>query len=178
MMRVARQVAQVVAGLLLTSLLLLRGWQVQEQEQEAATTFTFPLEQCPCSRTLPLPSDSNATLAPVALNLTTCSRDAWRRGPHQRVAAFSFYGDTRSKDHKYKQVAGYEICNMCRYIKGNILWQYFTGISENLELLTSLYGAGWVLRLYYDLDPADSQLQAELCDLACANTNIDLCNIK
>ena len=67
---------------------------------------------------------------------------------------------------------------MCRYIKDCILWQYFTGISENLELLTSLYGAGWVLRLYYDLDPADSQLQAELCDLACANTNIDLCNIK
>ena len=173
MIRVARQVAQVVAGLLLTSLLVIRGWQ----EQEAATTFTFPLEQCPCSRTLPLPSDSNATLAPVVFNLTTCSRDAWRRGPHQRVAAFSFYGDTRSKDHKYKQVAGYYI-DMCRYIKDGILWQYFTGISENLQLLTSLYGEDWVLRLYYDLDPADSQLQAELCDLACANTNIDLCNIK
>ena len=127
MMRVVRQVAQVVAGLLLTSLLVIRGWQ----EQEAATTFTFPLEQCPCSRTLPLPSDSNATLAPVVFNLTTCSRDAWRRGLHQRVAAFSFYGDTRSKDHKYKQVAGYQICV-------DMLWMVSCGSTSRGSVRTSI----------------------------------------
>ena len=41
-----------------------------------------------------------------------------------------------------------------------------------------LYGDSWVLRLYYDLDPADQQLQLQLCELACSNNNLDLCNIR
>ena len=28
-----------------------------------------------------------------------------------------------------------------------------------------------MMRLYYDLDPADQQLQLQLCDLACSNNN-------
>ena len=35
-----------------------------------------------------------------------------------------------------------------------------------------------MLRLYYDLDPADHQLQLQLCDLACSNNNLDLCNVR
>ena len=55
---------------------------------------------------------------------------------------------------------------------------YFQGVKDNLELLGQLYGDSWVMRLYYDLDPADHQLQKQLCELACTNNNIDLCYIR
>ena len=44
--------------------------------------------------------------------------------------------------------------------------------------MTELYGEDWVMRLYYDLEPSDQQLMSQLCDLACANNNLDLCNIR
>ena len=34
------------------------------------------------------------------------------------------------------------------------------------------------MRLYYDLDPADQQLMTQLCDLACADPQLDLCNVR
>ena len=44
--------------------------------------------------------------------------------------------------------------------------------------MTELYGEDWVMRLYYDLEPSDQQLMGQLCELACVNNNIDLCNIR
>ena len=41
---------------------------------------------CPCKRVLP-----RVNLEEVALNATTCGEDAWRRGRHQRVIAFTFF---------------------------------------------------------------------------------------
>ena len=35
-----------------------------------------------------------------AYNKTTCGLDAFRRGPAQKVIAFSFYGDPNSKKSK------------------------------------------------------------------------------
>ena len=51
------------------------------------------LERCPCHRLL-YPATSHPVNTPY--NLTTCGRDAYQRGPGQRVAAFSFYGDSRN----------------------------------------------------------------------------------
>lgn len=44
---------------------------------------------CPCKRALP-----RVNLEEVALNATTCGEDAWRRGRHQRVIAFTFFEAT------------------------------------------------------------------------------------
>ena len=73
------------------------------------------------------------------------------------MAGFSFYGNTTSGVHKAKQ--------------------YFVGIKENLELLPKLYGPGWSMRLYYDLDKEDPLMQ-DLCDLACQHSDLDLCHVR
>ena len=44
--------------------------------------------------------------------------------------------------------------------------------------MKKLYGSSWIMRLYYDLDPADQQLMTQLCDLACADPQLDLCNVR
>ena len=53
---------------------------------------------CPCKRVLP-----RVNLEEVALNATTCGEDAWRRGRHQRVIAFTFFeasGDGKVAEEK------------------------------------------------------------------------------
>ena len=90
------------------------------------------------------------------------------------MEAFSFYGDSRSESHetrRYFQVAATSD-------DSDDDDDDLQGIEENLSLMSQLYGDSWVLRLYYDLDPADQQLQLQLCDLACSNNNIDLCNVR
>ena len=60
------------------------------QEKYSEETFQYSLELCKCNRTLQktilLSNDS------ISFQNTTCGRDAFMRGSHQRVAAFSFYG--------------------------------------------------------------------------------------
>ena len=53
-------------------------------------TFKYKLEMCKCHRQLPktIYSDQDTIL----FRNTTCGRDAFMRGSHQKVAAFSFYG--------------------------------------------------------------------------------------
>ena len=34
---------------------------------------------------------------------------------------------------------------------------------------------GWVMRLYFDLDKTDL-IHGKLCDLACSDTNLDICD--
>ena len=43
--------------------------------------------------------------------------------------------------------------------------------------MRSLYGADWVMRLYYDLDQSD-ELMGRLCELACNNSHLDLCYVR
>ena len=94
----------------------------------------------------------------VPFSETTCSRRAFKRGSNQKVISYVFYGDSESKNHKTRR--------------------YFDGIKSNLELMKKLYGSSWIMRLYYDLDPADHQLMLQLCDLACADPQLDLCNVR
>ena len=60
----------------------------------------------------------------------------------------------------------------------NAYWSYFedTGIKDNLELVPKFY-PGWNIRLYYDLDD-DDPLLSDLCEVACNDSNIDLCYVK
>ena len=116
---------------------------------------TFQLAKCNCSRTL-FNIEQNRNNS-VQFSDTTCGRDAFRRGSNQKVAGFSFYGNTSSTAHKSKK--------------------YFEGIKENLSLVRSQYGDDWVMRLYYDLDQTD-ELMGQLCELACNNSHLDLCNVR
>ena len=72
----------------------------------------------------------------------------------QKIVGFSFYGDLNT-DHSRS--------------KG-----YFEGIRGNLELMPKYY-PGWIMRIYFDLDPKHPVLQ-DLCDLACNNEQLDICH--
>ena len=111
------------------------------------------MSNCNCSRTLFDIEETNS----VQFSDTTCGREAFQRGSNQKVAVYSFYGNTSSDEHKLKK--------------------YFDGIEENLRLVRSLYGADWVMRLYYDLDQSD-ELMGRLCELACNNSHLDLCYVR
>ena len=129
-------------------------------------TVSFRLQHCGCMRTLRVPpknvSDGNIYLVADSRDIgpdywkTTCSQDAVHRGPGQQVIGYSFYGSPATARHKAKQ--------------------YFAGIVENLQLLPRLY-PGWVMRLYYDL-PADDPVAGQLCELACAEEQLDLCYVR
>lgn len=162
-----KQILQVVIILFLSSVTFLNisrirssifagsKQQVRSQNGSDKNSRTFKLENCNCSRTLfSVETTENRS---VAFSDTTCGRDAFYRGPHQKVAGFSFYGNTSSSTHKAKK--------------------YFAGIEENLHLLRSEYGESWSMRLYYDL-PKSDPLMDQLCDLACTNTNLDLCHVR
>ena len=112
-----------------------------------------PLEHCGCRRHL---KGVKANPPNITYKQTTCSYDAYRRGPHQKIVGFSFYGNINSDYSKKKG--------------------YFDGIVGNLELMPKFY-PGWTMRLYYDLDKKDPILK-ELCDLACRDSNIDICDTK
>ena len=45
-----------------------------------------------------------------------------------------------------------------------------------MELVPELY-PGWIVRVYYDLEPGSS-LHQYLCSLACSNPNLDICYVK
>ena len=137
----------------------------QSYRGQQKQTKSFKLESCNCTRTLVIPitstekkNNSEALQKQIRFNSTTCGWSAYQRGGHQKIVGFSFYGNSNSSVHNAKQ--------------------YFIGIEENLEKMTELYGEDWVMRLYYDLEPSDQQLMGQLCELACVNNNIDLCNIR
>jgi hypothetical protein len=136
----------------------------EDKEEDLYTTTTFRLQHCDCERTLRVPKNVTddhrylTTAADIGPDYwkTTCSRDAARRGPGQRVVAFSFYGSPTTARHKAKQ--------------------YFAGIVENLELMPNRY-PDWVMRLYYDME-ATAPLMQELCGLACGSAHLDLCYVQ
>ena len=42
--------------------------------------------------------------------------------------------------------------------------------------MTQIYGADYVMRLYFELSPSDLQHKEQLCNLACKHNNLDLCD--
>ena len=87
---------------------------------------------------------------------STCSPHSHDRGPHQKIIGFSFYTNKDTSLHKARK--------------------YFQGITDNLKQIPELY-PGWILRLYYDMEP-DHPLMETLCQVACENSNIDLCYVR
>ena len=111
------------------------------------------VEQCNCHRKINVTEDWNGN--DVYLKNNTCSQHSHDRGPKQKIIGFSFYAGHPSR-HKNRK--------------------YFQGIVDNLKQIPELY-PNWILRLYYDLEP-DHPLMEMLCQLACNDSNIDLCSVR
>ena len=83
---------------------------VGDLEDIIEETWAPTMALCPlCRRVLP-----KVDLEGVALNTTTCGEDAWRRGRHQRVVAFTFFeptdrggGSEEKENRQYLQVSNY-----------------------------------------------------------------------
>ena len=90
------------------------------------------------------------------VNDSTCSSASYWRGAGQKIISFSFYGSPNSTKGKERK--------------------YFQGIEDNLRLLPRHY-PGWTIRVYYDLEQEDPVLTS-LCELTCANPNIDICHVR
>ena len=78
----------------------------------------------------------------------------FHRGKGQKVVGFTFYGDVNSNQSKSRG--------------------YMEGIKENLDLMPKYY-PGWIMRVYFDLDPKHPVLK-DLCLLACSNDQLDICH--
>ena len=53
--------------------------------------------------------------------------------------------------------------------------KYFLGIKENLELIRKFY-PGWTMRLYYQVNEYQGDVMKQLCELACNNMELDICD--
>ncbi|CAB4060741.1 unnamed protein product [Lepeophtheirus salmonis] len=91
----------------------------------------------------------------LSVNDTTCSFNAFKRGPDQKVIGFTFYEPNPENTNKLNR-------------------EYFEGISENLRLISKFY-PGFVMRLYYQARESDTI--KKLCNISCSNSHLDLCDI-
>ena len=108
------------------------------------------LEYCKCLRTI----QRKEEIIKTDFSQTTCGQDAYQRGSHQKVVAFSFYGNPKAREQRKRK--------------------YFQGIEKNLGEISAMYGQEWIMRLYINLKISDPIFK-NLCNLACNNPNIDLC---
>ena len=134
-----------------------REWYDEPEKGDRRIKRIVHVEQCGCQREILAHTMATYEGGDYAnSSISTCSLHSFHRGAKQKIAAFSFYGNPNSAQGKERK--------------------YFQGIKSNLKVLPQFY-PDWTLRLYYDLDK-DHPLMTDLCDLACNDANIDLCNVK
>ena len=131
------------------------------------------LERCSCPRLL----GSWSTSYNTNYSDTTCGRDAFLRGHGQKVVAFSFYGNSSSPNHLLRGF--FQGISSDMFFIPKSIWNYsmLQGIQINAEVVRELYDSSWVMRLYYDIG-RDDPLMQDLCQLACNNSNLDICYVR
>jgi len=112
---------------------------------------TARLDSCLSSCLMDLDLDYFNLVENTAPSESLCGDTASKRGNHQKVVAFSFYGDMKHG--------------------------YYQGITDNLDLMQELY-PGWVFRLYIDSAKMQNQTRLELCSVACNSNRFDLCPVN
>jgi len=112
--------------------------------------IVIKLEYCNCQRRI----QRKENIIETDFSQTTCGQDAYQRGSNQKILAFSFYGNPKTKEQRRRK--------------------YFQGIERNLAEMGAVYGKAWTMRLYIDLE-LSSPVFKKLCSLACSNNNFDLC---
>ncbi len=89
--------------------------------------------------------------------MSTCSPSTSLLGPGQSVVSYTFYEGNVTSD-----VYGRD---------------YFSGVLTNLRGLRDYAAASdWRMRLYYQV--ADPATKRKLCDLACSEQRLDICDVE
>jgi len=101
----------------------------------------------------------------------TCSVETFSRGPGQKIIGFTFYEPIKEEKEIGKE-------NEEREDKSKR--NYLDGIKDNLQLIKEKYGSDWIVRVYYHVKSydKDSPVMKQLCDLACSEPNLDLCDAQ
>ena len=94
-------------------------------------------------------------LSEESIASTTCSKDLTALGDKQKVLAFTVYGGATFDSFKR---------------------DYFAGVEQNLKAIKKLYPSEYRMRLYYDV-PKNGSLFRRLCNLACNETRLDICDV-
>ena len=111
---------------------------------------------CNCTRYIPVANDSTATPSGGAGQFPWCSEDSHLRGSHQRVVAYSLFGDAR-RPRSY-----------CRYY--SLLRHISTRVEEEYP--------GWVIRIYHSFNDDDDDARRSLCDIYCRFPHVDICSVR
>ena len=95
-MRTGRKYRKVPFIVLLYGLAFVFLYKYSIHVQYIRKPLSIELDKCSCMRNL---TTYNLNITRHFFNYTTCGRDAFFRGPHQKVIAFSFYGNSSSPEH-------------------------------------------------------------------------------
>jgi len=85
-----------------------------------------------------------------------CSVESDLRGPHQRVVAYSLYGDANN---------------------GSTFRRYYS-LMNNLSMTVEKQYPGWTLRIYHAFTQQDGEAYGALCNIYCRFPHVDLCNVR
>ena len=95
-MRAGRKYRKVPFIVLLYGLALVFLYKYSIRVKYIKKPLSIELDRCSCNRNL---TTYNLNITRTFFNYTTCGRDAFFRGPHQKVIAFSFYGNSSYPEH-------------------------------------------------------------------------------
>ena len=113
------------------------------------------IPECQCEKYVPFKPQNSQNVPQNG----TCSWESWDRGPGQKIVGFTYYepikeeNGTENKAHR----------------------NYLEGLIENIQLVKEKYGPEYTVRLYYHVNKT-SPVMKKLCDLACHEPNLDLCD--
>ena len=124
---------------------------VSKEDEGLPKTIIQSINECNCTRQIQVHKWNNEKDMS-----NSCSDHSSNRGSNQKVVAFTYFeGKTFDKSQR----------------------NYLEGIEVNLNAMLDLLGSDWVMRLYYEVQESYSSLE-QICQIACHNSNLDLCNVK
>jgi len=140
--------------------------------------IVMEIPKCKCSKLIPHPRKQDNGFndfksRPILVKDTLCEDYTFVRGPGQNVVAFTFYEPpVNNKTDTFNVTIDEGGMNSHEQ---SVRRKYFLGIKENLELIRKFY-PGWTMRLYYQVNEYQGDVMKQLCELACNNMELDICD--
>ena len=108
---------------------------------------------CDCQKEIPSADESTRSTDPQAFQW--CSLESSIRGKHQKVIAYTLYGDL---------------------LNASIAKRYYS-LMENISMTAKEYYPGWVIRIYHNIEDKDTVAHHHLCEIYCRFQDVDLCSL-
>lgn len=126
-----------------------------ENETEPISTTKYISSMCNCGKEITMGEESNL---PDPNAFKWCSPDSSIRGMHQKVIAYTLYGNVHN---------------------ASVAKRYYS-LLKNISLTAERDYPGWVVRIYHNIrDRGGPEREAhdQLCDIYCRYQHVDLCSV-